>query len=73
VAYNRYKYILRQAERLHSPARSCSFSVPKIITLVMALVFLATDPEVRVRFPAKPDFLRSSGSETGSSQPRDYN
>jgi hypothetical protein len=27
--------------------------------------FLATDPEVRLRFPALPDFLRSSGSGTG--------
>jgi hypothetical protein len=25
----------------------------------------------RVRFPALPDFLRSSGSETGSTQPRE--
>jgi hypothetical protein len=32
--------------------------------------FLATEPEVRVRFPAIPDFLRSSGSGTGSTQPR---
>jgi hypothetical protein len=32
-----------------------------------------TDPVVRVRFPALPDFLRSSGSGTGSTQPRDYN
>jgi hypothetical protein len=32
--------------------------------------FLATDPEVRVRFPALPDFLRSSGSGTGPTQPR---
>jgi hypothetical protein len=31
--------------------------------------FLATDSEVRVRFPALPDFLRSSGSGTGSTQP----
>jgi hypothetical protein len=29
---------------------------------------LTTDPEVRVRFPALPDFLRSSGSGTGSTQ-----
>jgi hypothetical protein len=36
-------------------------------------VFLATDPEVVVRFPALPDFLRSSGSGTGSTQPREYN
>jgi hypothetical protein len=34
---------------------------------------LAIDPEVRVRFPALPDFLRSGGSETGSTQPREYN
>jgi hypothetical protein len=30
-----------------------------------------TDPEVRVRFPALLDFLRSSGSGTGSTQPRE--
>jgi hypothetical protein len=35
--------------------------------------FLAIDPEVRVRFPALTDFLRSSGSGTGSTQPREYN
>jgi hypothetical protein len=35
--------------------------------------FLAADPEVRVLFPALPDFLRSSGSGTGSTQPREYN
>jgi hypothetical protein len=34
---------------------------------------LATDPEVRVRFSALPDFLRSSGSGMGSTQPREYN
>jgi hypothetical protein len=34
---------------------------------------LATVPEVRGRFPALPDFLRSSGSGTGSTQPREYN
>jgi hypothetical protein len=35
--------------------------------------FLATDPEVRARFQALPDFLRSSESGTGSTQPREYN
>jgi hypothetical protein len=30
--------------------------------------FLATDPEVRVLFPALPDFLRSSGIGMGSTQ-----
>jgi hypothetical protein len=28
--------------------------------------------EVRVRFPALPDFRRSSGSGTGSTQPHEY-
>jgi hypothetical protein len=35
--------------------------------------FLTTDPETRVRYPALPDFLRSRGSGTGSTQPREYN
>jgi hypothetical protein len=35
--------------------------------------YLAADPELRVRFPALPDFLRSSGSGTGFTQPREYN
>jgi hypothetical protein len=34
--------------------------------------FKVTDPEVRVRFPALPHFLRSSGSGTRSNQPREY-
>jgi hypothetical protein len=36
------------------------------------LWFLATDPAVQVRFPALPDFVRSSGSGMGSTQPREY-
>jgi hypothetical protein len=35
--------------------------------------FLATDPEVRVRFSTLPDFLWSGMSGTGSTQPREYN
>jgi hypothetical protein len=34
--------------------------------------FLATDSEVRVQFPALQDFLRSSSSGTGYTQPRGY-
>jgi hypothetical protein len=37
-----------------------------------SLVVLATDPEARVRFPALPE-QKSSGSGTGSTQPREYN
>jgi hypothetical protein len=33
---------------------------------------LASDSEIHVRFPALSDFLRSSGSVTGSTQPREY-
>jgi hypothetical protein len=33
----------------------------------------ATDSEIRFLFPALPDFLRSSGSGMGSTQPREYN
>jgi hypothetical protein len=35
--------------------------------------FLSIDPEVLVRFPALADILRSSGSGTGATQPREYN
>jgi hypothetical protein len=35
--------------------------------------FLATDPEVRVRFLVLPDFLRSSGSGAESTQPGEDN
>jgi hypothetical protein len=40
---------------------------------ICSLVVLATDPEVRVRFPALPHFMTSSGSGVGSTQPREYN
>jgi hypothetical protein len=43
------------------------------LLICIKLEFLATDPEVRVRFPASSDFLRSSGSGTGCTQPREYN
>jgi hypothetical protein len=40
---------------------------------VCGLQFLATDPEAQVRCLALPDFLTSSGSGTGSTQPRENN
>jgi hypothetical protein len=54
---------------------------PVTASVVWWSEFLATDPEARVRFPALPDFLKekkekkenSSGSGTGSTQPREYN
>jgi hypothetical protein len=52
---------------------SSLLSVSVIETLVVWSEFLATHPEVRVRFLALPDILRNSGSGTGSTQPREYN
>jgi hypothetical protein len=42
-------------------------------SVVLWSEFLATDPEVQVRVPALPDFLRISGFGPGSTQPREYN
>jgi hypothetical protein len=42
------------------------------VSVVRWSEFRATDPEARVRFP-ELHFLRSSGSVTGSTQPREYN
>jgi hypothetical protein len=44
-----------------------------LLTFHLCPEFLATDSEVRVRFLVLPDFLRNSGSGTGSTQPREYN
>jgi hypothetical protein len=49
------------------------FEIVALADRLCGLLDLATDPEVRVRFPALPAFLRSSGSGAGSTQPRDYN
>jgi hypothetical protein len=50
-----------------------TFCVYSFLTasVVYCQEFLATNSEVWVRFPALPDFMRSSGSGTGSTQPRE--
>jgi hypothetical protein len=61
--------------------RPCNWLIPHLgknywhLDRLCGLVvkFLPTDPEARVRFQALPDFLRSSGSGTGSTQLREYN
>jgi hypothetical protein len=66
---------------LHSLSKVCTKCNAGVwictnVSLSVRLVwseFLATDPEVRVRFPALTHFLKSSGSVTGSAQPREYN
>jgi hypothetical protein len=40
---------------------------------VIGSEILATDPEVRVRFPTLSDFLRSIGPGTRSTQAHEYN
>jgi hypothetical protein len=42
------------------------------VVCIQNVVLRGRDPEVRVRFPALPDFLKSSGSATGSTQSREY-
>ena len=41
--------------------------------MVLWSEFLATDTEVSGSIPGLPDFLSSSGSGTGSTQPREVN
>jgi hypothetical protein len=48
------------------------FSVP-FMKLDRLCGLVVRVPGYRPRFPALPDFLRSSGSATGSTQPREDN
>jgi hypothetical protein len=49
------------------------FFTDHLYDLVVRVPGYRLDSEAQVRFPALPDFLRSSGSGTGSTQPREYN
>jgi hypothetical protein len=50
-----------------------AFSSRRLNLCGLVVKFLTTDTVAQVRFPALPDFLRSSGSGTGSTQPRGHN
>jgi hypothetical protein len=78
---NRYTPALLKIKRLTSKLTECAWilygtgccmflGIPPLWS--SGQEFLATDPEVRVPFPALPDFL-SSVSGTESTQPREYN
>jgi hypothetical protein len=59
--------------RLVSWSVYCGIQLCSMLLIYMtASVVLATDPEARVRFPALPE-KKSSGSGTGSTQPRENN
>jgi hypothetical protein len=47
-----------------------NINIKFVIVTVLPNKFLATDSEVQIRFPAIPDFLKSNGSGTGSTEPR---
>jgi hypothetical protein len=51
----------------------CLFNYIFICETTSVVRVPVTDPEVQVRSPALPHFLRSSGSRTRSTQPREYN
>jgi hypothetical protein len=44
-----------------------------LVLLISRVYYLEGYPDVRVRFPALPNFLTRSASGTGSTQPREYN
>jgi hypothetical protein len=60
--------LFRIADNLVDISTVCLLNVD----CLCGLEFLATDSEARVRFPALPE-KKSSGSGTGSTQPREYN
>jgi hypothetical protein len=43
------------------------------VKFIFCMQIIFKDLEVQVRFLALPDFLRSSGSGTGSTKPHEYN
>jgi hypothetical protein len=49
----------------------CCFTVLNSVALVRERTIWLQIQRSRVRFPALPDFLSSSGSGTGSTQPRE--
>jgi hypothetical protein len=51
----------------------CKLKYSNFLTIVCLPFDRLCGLEVRVRFPALPDFLRSSGSGTGSTQLREHN
>jgi hypothetical protein len=81
--------VLLQGEKAASAREVLIFIILNFKTLVMQIkcgtnydtyiaehsktVIILKLKRSRVRFPALPDFLRSSGSGTGSTQPRDDN
>jgi hypothetical protein len=67
-----YYHVYKKAPRTSAPSQSNPVTSLSH-KLKNLLIFVAANPEVRVRFPALPDFLRSSVSGTGSTQPREYN
>jgi hypothetical protein len=63
--------------KLISPRFVCFVASPRAHSLSDSAWFtpqlLYISKEVRARFPAPPDSLRSSGFGTGPTQPREYN
>jgi hypothetical protein len=67
---------LRKKRREEIELHRLAFRTPVVLwttSVVKWSDFLATDPELLVRFPALPNVLSSSASGNGSTQRREYN
>jgi hypothetical protein len=64
-------YLLVSADDMNLQGDNIDMNSINTASVVKWSLFLVTVPEVRVRFPTLPDFLRSSGCRTGSTQPRE--
>jgi hypothetical protein len=70
IRHLNYIYAFQYEALFLTEAKTCYSQRREEITesVVQWSDFLATDPEVRARFLALPDFLRNSGPGTGSTQ-----
>jgi hypothetical protein len=68
ITINKYKVVVVSIDTVF---------LPDLIEIINSAqkkkLTLATDPEARVKFAALPNFLRSGGSGTVCTQPREYN
>jgi hypothetical protein len=79
LGWRRRKMMIKKMTKMKTTMMKEEIVVVVIIVIILTTSvvqwseFLAADPDIQGRFATLPDCLRSSGSETGSTQPREYN